>query len=101
MSKRWSPTVSGEENVCVDGKLYLVEYSASGSCFYDAGRLSGAPEDCYPPEGEAEITELTVKATDDDGELVSDAALFGKIKAAIDTDAIEEQLMETEPGDWR
>tara|TARA_R110000868_G_scaffold277390_1_gene537180 strand:+ start:828 stop:1133 length:306 start_codon:yes stop_codon:yes gene_type:complete len=101
MSKRWTPTVSGEQVITVDGKEYLVEYESSGDCYYDAGRVSGPPEDCYEPEGECEITELTVKATDDDGELVSDAALMSKIKAALDMDSIEEQLMETEPGDWR
>ena len=32
----------------------VIEFESDG--YYDAGRVSGPPEDCYPPEGDDERT---------------------------------------------
>jgi len=51
---------------------------------YDPGRLSGPPEDCYPPEGgEAEIESVTLDGKRWDGTLTKE-----------ELDAVEEQLRE-------
>jgi len=40
-----------------DGKEYILTIEYRG--YSDPGRVSGPPEDCYPPEGEIEILSIT------------------------------------------
>lgn len=94
--KRWNPTVEGEQVFC-----FTISYVAKGSCYSDPGRISGPPEDCYPPEGEAEITELVCTITDNDGAVVPNDSELGKLLIALLPRAsIEDELFETEANDY-
>jgi len=41
-------------------ELVYVEVSCECWGYYDPGRLSGPPEDCYPPEGDFEVQDITM-----------------------------------------
>lgn len=99
MKNRWRPTITGEQTVALK---FLVSYEATGDCYYDPGRISGPPEDCYEPEGECEITDMTYGISDEDGNTVELDSDLGKvIIKAFDADVVEGQLMETEWQDWK
>ena len=99
MKNHWSPTITGEQTITL---TFLVSYEAAGNCYSDPGKISGPPEDCYPPEGEAEITDMTYEISDEDGNTVSADSELGKcIMKAFDDEVVLEQLMETEWRDWK
>lgn len=35
-----------------------IDLYITGDGYYDPGRISGPPEDCYPPEGDMEIVSI-------------------------------------------
>jgi hypothetical protein len=67
----------------------VVELLVTGTYSYDPGRLSGPPEDCYPPEEELEYT-----MTYNGGEF-PDEALTAKERDRIE-DEIREYVRELE-----
>lgn len=55
------------------GEADFVEMTIKASCsgYYDPGKISGPPENCYPPEGEDERTlgEIKLLFYNEDGEI--------------------------------
>ncbi len=49
---------------------FEVHYTLSGSCYSDPGKLSGPPEDCYPPEAGCDLDPLKIDALYFEGETV-------------------------------
>ena len=49
-----------------------LELDISASGYYDPGRLSGPPENCYPPEGDLEIISIELDGKKWDGQLTGD-----------------------------
>lgn len=47
-----------EEQAREEGELIYVDVECKCWGYYDPGKLSGPPEDCYPPEGDFEIQEI-------------------------------------------
>ena len=47
-----------EVTMCVMREEDEIELTIKGSSYFQHGRLSGPPEDCYPDEGETEILEI-------------------------------------------
>ena len=45
-------------NMTIERDGQEIDLHIYGEGYYDSGRLSGPPEDCYPPEGEIEITAI-------------------------------------------
>jgi len=58
MIRRGPHSCSRSAQVTLGGDTYDVMYKIHGKCYYDSGRLTGPPEDCYPPEGGAEISAI-------------------------------------------
>ncbi len=46
--------------VRLDGKEFHVRYRITGKCSYDPGKLSGPPEDCWPPESDVLVQALSI-----------------------------------------
>jgi len=56
---RWSRhEIERSATIRLGGEEFEITYLAIGKCYYDPGKLSGPPEDCYPPESEGELTSL-------------------------------------------
>jgi hypothetical protein len=75
-----------------------IEFSSSG--YYDAGRVSGPPEDCYPPEGEDERTLDCITVHGPGGSGVK-FKLEGKVADAVFDhffDIVEEVELDTDRG---
>lgn len=69
---------TGNPNINVDEEFEFIEFDINfvSSGYYDPGRISGPPEDCYPPEEEDEremtsvsVTTKTMKEAELDEEL--------------------------------
>jgi hypothetical protein len=43
-----------------DGGEHEVNVRVWFDCDYDAGRISGPPENCYPPSGDLEFTDIEI-----------------------------------------
>lgn len=70
-----------------DGKGYMVEVTIR-CCPGDPGRISGEPEDCYPPEpATGEVEDIVVLEAEDD----EDQALVGQ---HVDWDIDPEELLD-------
>ncbi len=88
---------SRSAEVTLDGQTYLVDYTISGSCYYDPGRISGPPEDCYPPDGGVEDYEIKIDGVfgDDGLPIVEDAPSDDKLIAEIEKDDPSNYLFES------
>ena len=85
--------MSYEGEAEVDG--CLVGFTATTECQYQRGRFSGPPEDCYPDDGECEITQIEItRVVDEEGKEVTDAARVAHCRAALDEDAIADTCWE-------
>lgn len=49
---------------------FEIYYTLSGACYSDPGKLSGPPEDCYPPEAGCDLDPLKIDALHFEGEAV-------------------------------
>lgn len=49
-----------EEELCVDGVDYLVNFRVTAEMTYTAAHISGLPEDCYPEDSGCELEEIRV-----------------------------------------
>ena len=97
--QRWRPTVSGEQEISL---TFTVSYEATGNCYHLPARTYGEPGDCYEAESEVEIDHMSVVITDSDGDVVPEDSDIGKlVMAALNTDDIEQDMMETTPADYR
>lgn len=57
----YSPhSIERSATVRLGGMKFHIHYYITGVCYYDPGRLSGPPEDCYPPESEAEVQAIAL-----------------------------------------
>jgi len=76
---------------------YGVNYRLEGKCYSDPGKLYGPPEDCYPPEGEAEVYSVGIlEVTDANGAIVPAEPVLGTaILAKIHELPIDEYLLES------
>jgi len=102
---------SRSAEVTLDGQTYLVDYTISGSCYYDPGRISGPPEDCYPPDGGVEDYEIKIDwkikidwTGGDDGlpiieDAPSDDKLIAEIEKLSPADFLMESWLEQGPDD--
>ena len=55
------------------GEEHDVDFEISADIFYDPGKNYGPPENCYPPDGGCDITDVTVLTKVEgftDGEIV-------------------------------
>jgi len=85
--------ISGEQEVVVDDRTYLVAYECSGYAVYRPARVNGPPENCWPDESECEIVDAAVTSiSDDDGNPVDDNAIWLICIQALNTDKIRDQL---------
>lgn len=66
------PKISASCCFCVTRGEEELELDISAKGYYDPGRLSGPPEDCYPPEGELEITSIELDGKKWDGRLTDE-----------------------------
>ena len=76
---------------------YDVTYCIEGKCYSDPGKLSGPPEDCYPPESEANITLLRVIEVSDETGIVTEVedSLGKQLLAEINKLPLDEYLFES------
>lgn len=91
-------TVKGSQELQISGDLYEVEYRATADIFYQPAKVSGPPEDCYPAEGECNITSiviLDITGEDDNKDYTKDQSLVQKCLSALDQEDIEECLWES------
>ena len=86
-----------EAEICtsveLDGLTYDVEATVQGSGYYDPGRGSGPPEDCYPPEGEMEILSVVADITDSDKRVVTGEE-HQRVMATLGDEALTDALWE-------
>jgi len=54
----------------LDEREFDVSYVLKGKCYYDPGKLSGPPENCYPPESDVDLESTTITGIWEDGEPV-------------------------------
>ena len=90
-------SASGSQDVAIPETClsYAVDWEATAKMYYDPGRVSGPPEDCYPPEGECEITELTFEVHEDGSGLeVMDQKVRALVSEFLNQEKIEEALWE-------
>jgi len=79
--------------VDVDMITYTVSVEAHAKCYYHPGRLSGPPEDCYPPESDQDTTVEVLDAFDSEGKEVPLTPEFlWNLEVALPFDWIETQL---------
>lgn len=76
------------------GIEYYVEATARGACYYQAAKLGGPPEDCYPEETECDLysTKITFARRLFDGVEITEAPLIHKIELALDQEWLAEEL---------
>lgn len=88
--------ITKDHDVTIDGQLLTVNYTVKAEMTYIPGKLSGPPEDCYPPDAECNIEEMTINSvTDEDGDLPLTEELKVKASKTIeDEDIVEDQLWE-------
>lgn len=93
---RWSRhEITRSATVRVGGEGFEVTYLATGKCYYDPGRLSGPPEDCYPPESEGEIASVKMlEVHDSNSRPVTNEMLRALILAKLMELPLEEYLLE-------
>jgi len=74
---------------------FEVHYTLSGSCYSDPGKLSGPPEDCYPPEAGCDLDPLKIDALHFEGEPVEiTSELETLIHKHLATLPLEDYLLE-------
>lgn len=93
---RWSRhEITRSATVRVGGEEFEVTYLATGKCYYDPGKLSGPPEDCYPPESEGEIASVKMlEVRDSNSRPVVNEMLRALILAKLMELPLEEYLLE-------
>jgi hypothetical protein len=66
-----------------------IEFTSTGYC--DPGKLSGPPEDCYPPEGDDERSLVTIELSTTSYSVIIEGDLADKLfaKYASDVDDVE------------
>lgn len=73
-----------------------VNYRLEGKCYSDPGKTSGPPEDCYPPESEANIDSVTlVEVSNERGVFEPGPALKLILLAEINKLPLDEYLLES------
>jgi len=73
-----------------------VTYRLEGKCYSDPGKLSGPPEDCYPPESEANIDSVTlVEVSNERGVLEPGHTLKVGLLFEINKLPLDEYLLES------
>ena len=96
----------GEQTVEItvddEPRTYAVDFIATAECQFQRGRFSGPPEDCYPDDGECDVTEIKItRITNEEGEEVKDASIAAICRANLDEDQIADECWEAfmEPQD--
>lgn len=76
---------------------FTVTYRIAGKCYSDSGRLSGPPENCYPPESGADITEcVPVEVLNEEGEVIHPSAgLTTALIAEVQKLPLDDYLLES------
>jgi len=91
-------TIERSAMLRLNDESYLAEYQITGTCYHDPGRVSGPPEDCYPPESSSEVSEVELLQLyrDDDMnyERVEDLVIQAAALAEIDKLPLDEYLLE-------
>ena len=81
-----------------EGEIEIVyaDLRVEANCFYQAAKLDGPPENCYPEDSECEITRIEVlKAIDEDGNVLTlSKEKLALIQAAIDEDHLSDEIFE-------
>ena len=97
MIRRGSHECFRSAEVTLDGRRYSVEYTLRGKCYYDSGRLSGPPENCYPPESEGEVLELILGPVEGEEEGVpcTGDIFLSRISAALNELPLDDYLLES------
>ena len=79
-----------ETEIEFEGETYVVLVDVEADMEYTPGRVSGPPEDCYPPECECDITSLKIVEARTDGEM---PVVAGMVEA-LNLEEIEDALWE-------
>lgn len=75
---------------------YDVTYRLEGKCYSDPGKLSGPPEDCYPPEQEAEVSLVEiVEVSNMSGIITVPAGLLLQLSLEINKLPLDDYLFES------
>lgn len=75
---------------------YDVTYRLEGKCYSDPGKLSGPPEDCYPPEGGADVSLVQIIEVSDASGIVTVADdVFRQLCLAINKLPLDDYLFES------
>jgi len=86
-------TYEGEQTVDLEEDTFVVCFTAVADCAYQPARVSGPPEDCYPEDGELDMTSLTIGLIlNSNGEKVNLDSITDACREGLDQDAIEDQI---------
>lgn len=69
----------------LDAQKAEVDIEVRASYYYDPGKISGPPEDCYPPESEFEIRDTTITVSGVEFSDKEFALCFPKASDFLDT----------------
>lgn len=73
-----------------------VTYRLEGKCYSDPGKVSGPPEDCYPPESEANIDTVTlIEVSNERGIFKPEPTLKRELLAEIEKLPLDDYLLES------
>jgi len=82
--------------VRLGAREFDVAYTLKGKCYYDPGRISGPPENCYPPESDADLESVTVTGIWEDGEdMLGLPGVVAAIEAELGNLPLDEYLLES------
>lgn len=95
MIRRGRAQTSRSATIALPAGEFEIHYTLSGACYSDPGKLSGPPEDCYPPEAGCDLDPLKIDALHFEGEPVEvTPELETLIHKHLETLPLEDYLLE-------
>jgi len=97
MIRRGTHSCSRSCTITLHDREYDVTYRIEGKCYYDSGKLTGPPEDCYPSESASEVDRVTIEEVSNEfGVIVAGPALTTALLVEIEKLPLDDYLYE----DW-
>lgn len=89
-------TIERTARLHLGGAEFLATYRVTAQCCYDRGKVSGPPEDCYPPEAWVESSQVEILSLKDTiGKEISHPVVLSFARAELEKLPLDDYVLES------